>query len=88
MRDRLLRREHPRGQWLLHCWRRAVSKIGSYAQFEPFYSRFELVVDHDRSGFLAWHIPVKALPIVKSLLGAVGETYNKVRLTLERQVCW
>jgi hypothetical protein len=38
--------------------------------------------------FWGWHIRVKALPIVKSLLGAVGETYNKVRLTPEKQVCW
>lgn len=88
MRGRLLRREHDRGEWLLHYWRRAVSKIGSPAQFEPVSSRFEFVVDHDRSGFLGWHIRVKALPIVKSLLGAVGETYNKVRLTLEKQVRW
>jgi hypothetical protein len=27
--------------------------------------------------FLGWHRRVKALPIVKSLLGAVGETYNR-----------
>jgi hypothetical protein len=27
---------------------------------------------------------VKALPIVKSLLGALGETYNKVRLTVQQ----
>jgi len=87
---RLLGREHRRGKWLLHGWKRTVSKIGSHAQFEPLSSRFEFVVDHDRSGFLGVNegaIRVKALPIVKSLLGAAGETYNKVRFTLERQVC-
>jgi hypothetical protein len=34
MRGRPLSREHHRGQWLLDCWRRAVSKIGSHAQSE------------------------------------------------------
>jgi hypothetical protein len=55
----------------------AVSETGSHAQFEPVSSRFEFVVGHDRSVFLGWHRRVKVLPIVKSLLGAVGETYNR-----------
>lgn len=74
---RLLGREHRRGKWLLHAWKRTVLKIGSDAQFEPLYSRFEFIVDHNRSGFLGVNegaIRVKALPIVKSLLGAAGET--------------
>jgi hypothetical protein len=38
--------------------------------------------------FWEWHIRVKALPIVKSLLGAVGETYNEVRLTVQEAGLW
>jgi hypothetical protein len=32
-------------------------------------------------------IRIKEPPIVKSQLGAAGETYNNVRFTLEKHVC-